>query len=195
MHRPVLVTPATELPVSVEEVARLLNKVTWVDGAAEVEDEENIEFQIRAAIDHYQGWNGVLGISLAAQAWRQDFDRFDRDLPLVLGPVLPEGFAVTWRNAEGQVSTVAPSAYALRYDLAGRASIRFDAAYAFPSGVYEHGGVSVAYQAGFEELPHDIKAAIVLRVQLHLDEAASATSQYLERAEANLISKYQRFSV
>ncbi len=192
MRNPVLVTPAAELPISVEEVARLINKVTWVGEAAEVEDAENIEFQIRAAIDHYQGWNGILGISLADQEWRQDYDRFNRDLPIVLGPVLSDGLAVTWRNAEGQISAVSPSSYALRFDRAGRALVRFDSAYSFPGDVYEHDGVSVTYRAGYADLPHDIKAAIVMRVQLHLDEAATSAADILDKREENLVSKYRR---
>lgn len=183
MHRPVLVTPATELPVSVEEVARLLNKVVWTDDGTEIEDAENIEFAIRSAVDHYQGWNGILGISLAMQEWVQDFDAFDRELPLPLGPVLANDMMVL--DSEGE--EIDPSEYILRIDAGGRASVRFRPEFQLPQGE-----CAVVYKAGYEELPHDIKAAIVLRVQLQLDEAATANSQYLERAEASLISKYRR---
>jgi len=186
MHRPVLLTPASELPISVEEVARLLNKVVWNGDDMEVEDAENIEFAILSAIHHYEGWNGILGISLAVQEWRQDFDAFERELHLPLGPVLPTGMRVM----DGDGVEVPFSDYVLRYDAGGRASIRFNADYLLPAG-----SASVTYQAGFSELPNDIKAAIVLRVQLLLDEAATGNSQYLERAEESLIAKYRRYQL
>lgn len=68
--------------------------------------------------------------------------------------------------------------------------IRLNANYLLPAG-----SASVTYQAGFSELPNDIKAAIVLRVQLLLDEAATGNSQYLERAEESLIAKYRRYQL
>lgn len=186
MHRPVLLTPASELPISVEEVARLLNKVVWNGDDMEVEDAENIEFAILSAIHHYEGWNGILGISLAVQEWRQDFDAFERELHLPLGPVLPNGMRVMDQNS----IEVPLTDYVLRYDAGGCASIRLNANYFLPAG-----SASVTYQAGFSELPNDIKAAIVLRVQLLLDEAATGNSQYLERAEESLIAKYRRYQL
>lgn len=186
MHRPVLVTPATELPVSIEEVKLALR----ID---EVELDAEIQSQIQSAVAHYEGWNGVLGISIAEQEWRQDYDSFERELCLLVGPVQPEGMAVTYRSPDGQISTVSPSSYVLRIDSAGRASVRFDAAYQLPSDLHEIGAVSVTYRAGFANVPEDIKSAIKLRVQMMIDEAAQANLQHLERAENALISKYRRY--
>lgn len=123
MHRPVLVTPATELPVSVDDVARLLNKMVWDGDEPEIEDAENIEFAIRSAVDHYQGWNGILGISLAVQEWRQDFDAFGHCLPLPLGPVVANGVTVEWFDDEGGEHIIDPSDYVLRIDAGGMASV------------------------------------------------------------------------
>src|SRR5690606_2096395 len=111
MHRPVLLTPASELPISVEEVARLLNKVVWNGDDMEVEDAENVEFAVLPAIHHYEGWKGILGISLAVQEWRQDLDAFERELHLPLGPVLPTGMRVM----DGDGVEVPFSDYVLRY--------------------------------------------------------------------------------
>jgi uncharacterized phiE125 gp8 family phage protein len=198
MYAPVLVSPAASLPITVLEVARLLRKVVVVgEGESaqyEVEDQDDIEFQIKAALEHYQGWNGILGISLAKQTWRQDFDRFSRSVSLPLGPVVSIG-SVTWRNPAGQVSTVPTSAYALMVDAGGVTWLNFDREYVLPTDLYEHSGVSVAYDAGFESLPFDIRAAIALRVQLHLDEAASANAENLRRVESDLVGKYRRMSI
>lgn len=198
MYPPVLVSPAESLPITVLEVARLLRKVTVVgEGETtqyEVEDQDDIEFQIKGALDHYQGWSGILGISLAKQTWRQDFDRFSRSLSLPLGPAVSIG-SVTWRNPAGQVSTVPTSDYTLMSDAGGLARLNFDRGYSLPSDLFEHSAVSVTYDAGFETLPFDIRAAIALRVQLHLDEAAGANGEHLRRVENDLIGKYRRVNI
>lgn len=188
MHRPVLVTAPAALPVSLEEVKRSLR----IDG-----DDLDIEIgeQIAAAVAHYEGWTGILGIVLATQVWRQDFDRFDRDLCLPLGPVQPDEMAVTWRDAAEQISTVAPASYVLRIDGGGSASVRFDRGYSFPTDLHESGAVSVQYRAGWAEVPADIRAAIKLRVQVMIDEAARADSAHLDRIERDLIGKYRRWSI
>lgn len=188
MHRPALVTPATELPVSIEEVKLSLR----IDGD---DLDSEIESQIKSAVQHYEGWNGTLGISVSSQQWRQDFDRFDRSLCLPMGPAVAAGMSVSWRNAAGQISTVPTTAYVLRIDPAGRASVRFDAGYSFPNDLHESGAVSVTYTAGYDPVPEDIKTAIKLRVQTMIDEAAKADSQHLERIEEALIGKYRRMGI
>lgn len=188
MHRPVLVTPATELPVSVEEVKLSLR----IDGN---DLDSEIESQIKSAVQHYEGWSGVLGISISSQQWRQVFDRFDRSLCLPMGPAVATGMSVSWRDAAGQMSNVPSTSYALRIDIAGRASVRFDGGYAFPNDLHESGAVSVTYTAGYSPVPEDIKTAIKLRVQTMIDEAAKADSQHLERIEEALIGKYRRMGI
>ncbi|MFC0246796.1 hypothetical protein ACFOLL_12980 [Falsochrobactrum ovis] len=188
MHRPILVAPSTKLPVSIEEVMLALR-------IEEVELETEIESQIKAAVAYYEGWGGILGISILEQEWRQDYDRFERELCLPVGPVLSKAISVTWRNPAGQVSTVPPSSYALRVDSAGRATIRFDAGYQLPTDLHESGAVSVTYWAGYDPVPEDIKSAIKLRVQMMMDEAAQANLQHLERAENALLQKYRRMDV
>lgn len=108
------------------------------------------------------------------------------ELHLPLGPVLPAGLTVMEEHGIEAPLTE----YVLRYDAGGCASIRFNAETPLPAG-----SASVTYQAGFLELPNDIKAAIVLRVQLLLDEAATGNGQYLERAEESLIAKYRRYQL
>lgn len=188
MHRPVLVTPSTDLPVSIAEVKTSLR----IDGD---ELDAEIQSQIQAAAAHYEGWNGILGISISDQEWRQDYDRFARDLCLLIGPAQPTGMVVTWRDALGQVTTVPPSSYILRIDGAGRASVRLNASYQLPSDLHESAAVSVTYRAGYAVVPEDIKTAIKLRVQMMIDEAAQANLQNLERAENALISKYRRMGI
>lgn len=188
-HRPVLVTPATALPVTLEQVKKALR----IDGD-DLDDE--ITSQIRAAVQHYEGWTGVLGIVIAEQTWSQTFDGFCRDLYLPLGPVIDLD-SVTWRNAAGQVSTVPTVSRALRTDAGGRTSVRFDRDWSFPSDLHESEAVKIQYRAGWAAaaVPEDIKAAIKLRVQKALDEAARSNWDVLNRAEHELIGKYRRLSI
>lgn len=193
MHRPVLVQAPDVLPISVDEVKQALRIDTDDDDAL-------IERGIRSAVAHYEGWTGVLGICLAEQTWRQDFDSFAPCMPLPLGPVLSIA-SVKRRNRQGQISTIDPDEYALRTDAAGRSFIRFRDAYQRPSDLYEIGGVQVEYRAGWptvdgaSTVPDDICIAIIMRVQLGYDEAAKSDATNLERAENALIFKYRRLSI
>jgi uncharacterized phiE125 gp8 family phage protein len=145
MHRPVLVTPPSLLPVSLAEAkAHLRVSVSDEDGL--------IGGLISAATEHLDGWTGILGRCLVEQVWRQDFDRFARCLTLPLGPVLSIG-SVTWRNQAGQVATIAGQEYALKTDAGGRSEVRFRDSWSMPSGLHETGAVSVTYTAGYPIIP------------------------------------------
>lgn len=202
MTRPVLVTPATVLPVTVDEVkAALRIAVVGEDGAVEPHDDDGlIETLIQAAVDHYSGWNGTLGISLVEAEWEQKFNAFTQILPLLVGPMLSI-VSVAYRNRSGLSTTIDDGVYSLKTDAAGRSFVRFANAFLLPSDLYEDEAVLVRYKAGWlvdagkATTPADLRTAIMMRVQLHYDEAATGGSTTLERVEANLLSKYRRFSV
>ncbi|RVK61936.1 hypothetical protein CN162_01445 [Sinorhizobium meliloti] len=190
MLRPVLVTAPSALPVSLAEVKSALR----VDGG---DSDTDLERLIRSAVDHYEGWSGILGIALVAQTWRQDFNSFDRKMMLGLRPVQSIS-SVKWRNEAGQISTVAAEDYALKTDAGGRSYVRFVNNFSTPSGLYEDAAVSIEFVVGWplsaEETPttpEDIKTAIILHVQKHYDEAAKTNSDILERVERDLISRYR----
>lgn len=190
MHRPVLVTAATVLPVLVGDVKIALR----VDGS---DLDADIDRLIRSAVAHYEGWGGVLGISLVEQTWRQDFDRFEQHMYLPVGPVT-EVVSVTYRNAAGNASTVDGSNYALKQDSGGRFFVRFINDFSTPSDLYEDAAVSIEYKAGWplgdadaSTVPADIKTAIILFVQKQVDEAARENWSFLDRAERDLTSKYR----
>lgn len=145
MHRPVLLTPPALLPVSLAEAKGHLR-------VAHGEEDGLIEGMVRAAVDHLDGWTGILGRCLVEQVWRQDFDRFERCLALPLGPVISVT-SVTWRNAAGQLATVASASYALRTDAGGRSVISFDREFAFPTDLHESAAVAVTYVAGYPTIP------------------------------------------
>lgn len=145
MLAPVLVTPPAMLPVSLEE-AKLHLKVEG--------DEENtlITGLLQAAVSHLDGWTGILGRCLVEQTWRVSVDAFCREIPLLLAPII-EVASVTWRNADGQLSTVSDDEYLLEVDAGGNTSVRFRNSYAFPTGLYEAGAVSVTFKAGYPTTP------------------------------------------
>ncbi len=90
MHRPVLITPPAIQPVSLAE-AKLHLRVDHND------EDTLIESLTRAATEHSDGWNGILGRCLVEQVWRQDHDRFARQMIIPLGPVIAVQ-SITWRD-------------------------------------------------------------------------------------------------
>lgn len=202
MHRPVLVSAPAVLPVTLDEM-KIALRIAERDGDDNIlphEDDGLIQDEIQSAVDHYEGWTGILGIVLSEQTWRQSFDSFSGCLKLPLGPVSSIS-AARYRNAAGQISTIAPNEYALDVSASGEASIRFRNVYQRPSDPYERAALQVDYLAGWpavddkSTVPADIKTAIKIRVQLAYDESARAGAENLTRVEDALIGKYRRFSL
>lgn len=189
MFGPVLVTPATVLPVTVDEVKAAL-RIDHTDLDAEIDS------AIRSAVAHYEGWTGILGISLVEQIWRVSFGRFERDMYLPLRPV-QSITAINWKDADGIPSTIADTEYLLQTDAGGTTYASFLAGYVFPSGLFEKAPVSIDYVAGWPVVagkattPADLKTAIKMRVQMQMDEAASINRDHLRDFERELVSKYR----
>lgn len=185
MFLPVRIAASATLPISVEDVKQALR----VDGD-DVDGE--IERLIRSAVEHYEGWNGVLGISIAEQSWRQDYCRFSTVMFLDVGPVRSVS-SIVYRDAQGQETAVAEEAYSLRSTGGGRSYVRFASGFSAPSSLDEVAPVSIEYVAGWAngEIPQDIRTAITVRVQKYLDEAAHENWSFLDRAERDLTSRYR----
>lgn len=158
MHAPVQVTPPAIPPVTWEEADAHLR----LDG--DLNQRPLVESLITAATAHLDGWNGMLGRALVTQTWRQDFDSFDTTLDLPLRPVQSIN-TVKWQSSlDGTWATIAATNYALKKDASGRAYVRFENGYGFPSPLYEVGAVQVEYVAGEAQVPEDIKRAILMLV-------------------------------
>lgn len=152
MLAPVLVTPPTDLPITLEE-AKLHLRVSH--------DEEDglIENLIRAATQHVDGWTGILGRAVTPQTWRQDFDGW-RCLRLLLNPVR-EIESVTYHDSDGDQQTLDPSAYALRAD-GGGAYVDLAPGQSWPAVASRVDAISVTYEAGYDEAPEPIRQAMLL---------------------------------
>jgi uncharacterized phiE125 gp8 family phage protein len=189
MFGPVLVTPATVLPVTVDEVKAALR----IDAA---DLNEEIDSAIRSAVAHYEGWTGILGISLVEQTWRVSFEQFEREMYLPLRPV-GSITAINWKDADGLSEEVPSANYMLHTEAGGTNYARFFAAYAFPTDLFENAPVSIDYVAGWPVVsgkattPADLKTAIKMRVQMQIDEAGTANRDHLRNFERELISKYK----
>lgn len=138
MLAPVLVAPPEQFPVSLD-AAKLHLRVDHDD------DDVLIASLIQAAIDHLDGWNGILGRCLAEQTWRQDFDTLAPCLPLPLGPVI-EIVSVDYVDINAQARTLSSESYSLRIDAGGRAQIDLTS---WPSSI----SASATYRAGYVTIP------------------------------------------
>ena len=196
MHRPVLITPPAIQPATLAE-AKLHLRVDHND------EDTLIESLIRAAAEHLDGWTGILGRCLVEQVWRQDHDRFARQMIIPLGPVIAVQ-SVTWRDPAGQPSTIPSGCYDLRTDEAGNAVVRFDADYVFPTNLHESRAVAITFKAGCETnpgppatstVPDPLKVAILLLVghwYQNREAVSAAGMASLPFAVEALIAPYRR---
>jgi uncharacterized phiE125 gp8 family phage protein len=178
MHRPVLVTAPALMPVSLLEAKEQL--------AVDADDHDAlISGYIAAAVDHLDGWTGILGRALVEQTWRQDFDGFAGVLRLPLAPVISIT-SIVWRNADGELATVPSDHYTLMVDDLGPL-VKFKSRFAAPSSLNETAPVAVTFLAGYPSIaavradndvpevpaqstvPAAIKAAILIHVRLMFD--------------------------
>lgn len=161
MYRPILVTPPSEVPVSVAEI----KEQSLVDHD---DQDGKIDLLIAAAVSHLDGWTGTLGRALCEQTWRQDYDDFASCLRLPLGPVVSVE-AVTYIDTDGIEQTVDEADYTLRTDSLG-SYVEFGCEYSFPSLNSANAAVSVEFVAGYPVTdgawtgPAAIKHAIMLLV-------------------------------
>lgn len=189
MYAPVLVTPPAVMPVTLDEAKLHLR----VEG-----DEEDalIDGLIAGAVSHLDGWTGVLGRAIVEQTWRQDFDTFACTMRLPIGPV-SEIVSITYRTADGQVSTVADSNYALVTDGVGP-RVFWDAGYSAPGDLYEQGAVSVTYTSGYDPVPAAIKVAILLMIghwYMNRETVAEGGFSELPFAANALLTPFRRMSI
>ena len=159
MHRPILVTPPSELPVTLDEAKQFV----IVEAA---EDDAVLESLLEAATAVLDGWNGILGRCIVEQTWRQDFDCFAQNLPLPLLPVKPDGVSVTYLDGDGQERILPSSAYSLVTHAGGASHVQLARNFTRPSVFSAPGCVSVSFVAGSarEAVPRPIKTAITMLV-------------------------------
>lgn len=157
MHRPVLVTPPSSMPIS-----RALAKLHCrIDG----DDEDDLlDGLIAAAVSHLDGYAGILGRCLMAQSWRQEFDAFAQKMRLPLPATAIA--SITYTNTSGHISTLPGTGYALQHDAQG-SFIRIKDQCALPGGLYQTKAIAITFSSGAalaDDVPAAIRQAILLMV-------------------------------
>lgn len=154
-HRPTLVTPPAETPVTAAEVRAQC-------AGATSSDDTLIATLIGAAVGTLDGYHGTLGRCLVSQTWAQTFDHFDSRLCLPF-PALSVA-SVTYLDADGAEQTASTSLYALRHDALG-SYVALRSGQSWPSTYCEAEAVTVTFVAGYGDagdVPSPIRQAIIL---------------------------------
>lgn len=147
------VAPATT-PVSLSDV-KAHCRVSHND------DDVVLTSLLNAAVDHLDGWSGVLGRCLVTQTWRQDYGSFGC-LRLPLGPVASIA-SITYYDASNEQQTLSTDVYGLFADERGP-YVGLKSGQSWPSVYGRSDAVSVTFVAGSADVPASIKAAIMLLV-------------------------------
>lgn len=192
MLAPVRITPPSTLPVSLAEAKAHL-RVDHDD------DDVVIEAYIAAAVDHLDGWTGILGRCLVEQTWRQDYNSACRPLSLSLGPII-DVVSVSL-DMGGNPVTLNPSDYNLKTDAGGRAVIELDPAAAvfWPASVtYKAGYPTTTDDEPVSTVPPAIKVAIMLMVGNWYENREAASDKGLGElpfGASVLLAPYRRIGV
>lgn len=190
MYAPVRTVPPATTPVSLTEVKAHCR----VDGA---DSDTVLTALLNAAVDHLDGWRGILGRALVTQTWQQDFDGFGR-LRLALGPVASIT-SVTYYDTDNAQQALSTDVYTLRNDERG-AYVDLKVDQDWPSTYARVDAVRVTYIAGVAaaDVPASIKAAIYLLVS-HWNENREAVKEgamsQLPLGVAALIAPHRRMNV
>lgn len=157
------------------------------------DDDTVIQALINAAVDHLDGYSGILGRALINQTWRQDFDGFVCDpLRLPLVPVLTAP-TVTYYDHDNAQQTLATSYWQVLSDSDGP-YVALKPDQSWPSSYSRADAVSVTFVAGYgtssDDVPAALKLAIVTHVKMHYDPALRETVEPLFKV---LVRPYIRF--
>jgi len=193
MYLPVLsAAPATQ-PISLSEAKSHLR----VDG----DDEDTmIDLLIAGAVDHIDGWSGILGRCLVTQTWEIYADSFAKLMRLPLAPIASiDSIKVT--DSSAIVTTIAAANYDLYADGLG-SFVRFKDAYSFPSDLAEVQAISISFVAGYgaaADVPGAIKSALLLMIghaYEHRESVVTGTiATELPMSAASLLAPYRRVGI
>lgn len=156
------------------------------------DEDEMIESLMSAAIDHLDGWGGILGRCLITQTWTQDFP----DFPLgdVLRLPFPDVQSVTvaYIDDAGQSQTLSADSYRLTNDALGGAIVLDDDA-TWPTTDDRPDAVTVTMVCGYGDAPENVPDSIRTAIRLHVrglydgDDDMEETARYMA-----LIEKHRR---
>lgn len=182
---PALVTAPAELPVTIGEAKAQL-RVDHFD------DDALISGLIASAVDHLDGYRGVLGRAIITQTWRVGARRWHPVMPLPFPDV--QSAIITYRDHEGAEQTVPTAEYEV---IAGPLGSRIYFKDAFLSPQLhddEAEPITITFTAGYggaADAPQDIKTAITLMVQMDYDQPEPQKSEAIHQAIRAKIDKHR----
>jgi uncharacterized phiE125 gp8 family phage protein len=190
MLAPVSVTPPDITPVSLAEVKSHL-RVDHDD------DDGVLGVLIAAAVDHLDGWTGILGRALVTQTWRQDFSGFGC-LRLALGPVASIA-KIEYFDGTNVAQELPATTYVLRADALG-SYLDLKPDQSWPGTYGRADAVSVTYIAGVDaaKVSGAIKVAITMLVGHWYANREAVTADpaiELPIGVAALLAPYRRVGV
>jgi uncharacterized phiE125 gp8 family phage protein len=198
MLAPVRTVPPAITPVSLAEVKGHL-RVDHTD------DDVMIGSLITAAVNHFDGWAGILGRCLVEQTWRQDFPCFSDCLRLPLAPVLSIE-SVTYFDGSNVSQTLAASVYGLFSNARG-AYLGLKPDQSWPGSYLRRDAVSVTFKAGYattpaaggvpaqSTVPDPVKLAIIMHVKANYDPIEAGDQESYQKKIDRLIGPLRRVGV
>jgi len=174
------------------------------------DDDAVIGALLAAAVNHFDGWTGILGRCLVEQTWRQDFGCFTDCLRLPLAPVLTVE-SVTYFDGENAQQTLAASVYGLFSDARGP-YVGLKPDQSWPGSYSRRDAVSVTFKAGYattpavpadpgpeapeqSTVPDPIKLAIIMHVKSNYDPLDPTVRDSYQRAIDALVAPFRRVGV
>lgn len=129
------------------------------------DDDSDLDAYLDAAIEHLDGYAGILGRALINQSWRQDFGTFACVMRLPLEPV-SSVTSVTYYDGDNAQQTLATSVYTVLTDDRGP-YIALKYGQSWPSTYSRRDAVSVTFVAGYGAAATDVPARIKQAIKLH----------------------------
>lgn len=175
-----VVTPATDLAVSLDEAKRHLR----------VEDAETDEL-IAAYIEAAQQSFAYLGRSFRVASYVLDVYYWRHEIELPMPPIRAVS-AVKTIGADGALIATDPANYTVRISAEGRGCVYLPGGIWSPVGYQGNPVASVEFSAGYDTIPAAIRAAILLTVGTLFDNRSdvSPISVYSVPGVARLVAPY-----
>ncbi len=156
---PTLNTAPVEKPISVDDV-KAASVIEFTD------DDDLIQALIDAAVDHVDGYAGILGRALINQTWDQSFACLPEPMRLPLAPVSSIA-EIKYFDTDNAEQTLDAATYSLFTDALGPHIIRAPNA-TWPSTYSRVDAVTVSFVTGYganaAAVPASIRRALLLMV-------------------------------
>jgi uncharacterized phiE125 gp8 family phage protein len=150
-----LITPPTARPVQLSDIKAFLR----IDST---DEDPLLDTMIKGAVQHMDGWRGLLGLALMPQTWEVSLDAFPCRIKLPLGPVLSVT-GVQYLDAANVLQTLPVD----QYQLLPSEEIVPAYGMTWPVTLQYPDAVRVQYVAGHENaaaVPEALKQLIMLLV-------------------------------